>query len=121
MTSMRCCGSSVASRRCDIAIPSHPGTNATLDHLAALEHSRARNPLIETAPCKALAATYAQRLDARLAVVWRDIAYAISNTNAVRALTAGEKEAALGKAYRVVSDAREMLSAANRAKAGGAK
>jgi len=57
----------LSSLRCDIAIPSHPGTNVTLRHLAALERSPARNPLIETAPCKALAATYAQRLDARLA------------------------------------------------------
>jgi len=57
----------LAALRCDIAIPSHPGTNATLEHLAALERSRTPNPLIESAPCKALAATYTQRLDARLA------------------------------------------------------
>lgn len=57
----------LASLRCDVAIPSHPGTNDTLAHLAALERSRTRNPLIENGPCKALAATYAQRLDARLA------------------------------------------------------
>lgn len=57
----------LASLRCDIAIPSHPGTNDTLKHLAALERSRTPNPLIEKDPCKALAATYAERLDARLA------------------------------------------------------
>ncbi|HEY0622380.1 subclass B3 metallo-beta-lactamase [Sphingomonas sp.] len=57
----------LAALRCDIAIPSHPGTNDTLAHLAALERSRARNPLIEKAPCKVLATTYTQRLDARLA------------------------------------------------------
>lgn len=58
---------SLAALRCDIAIPSHPGTNGTLEHLAALERSRARNPLIEKAPCRALATIYTERLDARLA------------------------------------------------------
>ncbi|WP_447728393.1 subclass B3 metallo-beta-lactamase [Sphingomonas koreensis] len=57
----------LASLRCDIAIPSHPSTNDTLAHLAALERSRAPNPLIDKNACTALAATYAQRLDARLA------------------------------------------------------
>lgn len=57
----------LAALRCDIAIPSHPGTNDTLEHLTALARSRAPNPLVERTPCKALAATYAQRLDARLA------------------------------------------------------
>lgn len=56
----------LAGLRCDIAIPSHPGTNDTLKHLTALERSRAPNPLIETGACKALAKTYADRLDARL-------------------------------------------------------
>lgn len=57
----------LARLRCDIAIPSHPGTNRTLEHLAALERSRTRNPLLEKGACRSLAATYAQRLDARLA------------------------------------------------------
>jgi len=57
----------LAGLRCDVAIPSHPGTNATLEHFAALERSRKRNPLIDKDACKALAATYTQRLDARLA------------------------------------------------------
>lgn len=57
----------LAALRCDIAIPSHPSTNDTLKHLAALERSRAPNPLIDGNACKALAATYTQRLDARLA------------------------------------------------------
>lgn len=57
----------LAALRCDIAIPSHPGTNDTLAHLAALERSRARNPLIEKNACRSLAATYVQRIDARLA------------------------------------------------------
>lgn len=57
----------LASLRCDIAIPSHPGTNDTLAHLATLERARTPNPLIDKRACKALAETYAQRLDARLA------------------------------------------------------
>lgn len=57
----------LAALRCDIAIPSHPGTNGTLEHLAALERSRVRNPLLDKDACRSLAATYAQRLDARLA------------------------------------------------------
>ena len=57
----------LAALRCDIAIPSHPGTNATLEHLAALEQSRARNPLLDRNACRALATTYSQRIDARLA------------------------------------------------------
>lgn len=57
----------LASLRCDIAIPSHPDTNDTLKHLAALERSRERNPLLDKRACRSLAATYAQRLDARLA------------------------------------------------------
>lgn len=57
----------LASLRCDIAIPSHPDTNDTLKHLAALERSRRPNPLLDKAACRSLAATYASRLDARLA------------------------------------------------------
>lgn len=57
----------LAGLRCDIAIPSHPGTNDTLAHLAALERSRTPNPLIDGNACKALARTYTERLDARLA------------------------------------------------------
>ncbi|WP_343521015.1 subclass B3 metallo-beta-lactamase [Sphingomonas sp.] len=57
----------LAALRCDIAIPSHPGTNGTLEHLAALGRSRARNPLIDRNACRSLAATYVQRIDARLA------------------------------------------------------
>ena len=57
----------LAALRCDIAIPSHPGTNGTLEHFAALKRSRTPNPLIERDACRSLAATYAQRLDARLA------------------------------------------------------
>jgi metallo-beta-lactamase class B len=57
----------LASLRCDIAIPSHPDTNDTLKHLAALERSRMPNPLLDKTACGSLAATYAQRLDARLA------------------------------------------------------
>lgn len=57
----------LASLRCDIAIPSHADTDDTIKHLAALERSRARNPLIDKGACRRLAATYAQRLDARLA------------------------------------------------------
>ncbi|MCW4461869.1 subclass B3 metallo-beta-lactamase [Sphingomonas sp. BT-65] len=57
----------LAALRCDIAIPSHPDTNDTLKHLAALERSRVRNPLLDKAACRSLAATYSERLDARLA------------------------------------------------------
>ena len=57
----------LAGLRCDIAIPSHPGTNDTLERLTALERSRTPNPMIETGACKTLAKTYAERLDARLA------------------------------------------------------
>lgn len=57
----------LAGLRCDVVIPSHPGTNDTLEHLTALEQSRTPNPLIEKDACKALAKTYADRLDARLA------------------------------------------------------
>lgn len=57
----------LASLRCDIAIPSHPDTNDTLKHLAALERSRMPNPLLDKTACRSLAATYARRLDARLA------------------------------------------------------
>ncbi|WP_423601654.1 subclass B3 metallo-beta-lactamase [Sphingomonas sp. MS122] len=57
----------LATLRCDIAIPSHPGTNDTLQHLATLERSRARNPLLDRHACRSLAATYVQRIDARLA------------------------------------------------------
>lgn len=56
----------LAGLRCDIAIPSHPGTNDTLKHLAALERSRASNPLIDRNACRSLAVIYSQRLDARL-------------------------------------------------------
>lgn len=57
----------LAGLRCDIAIPSHPGTNDTLEQLAALERSRTPNPMIDANACKALATTYAERLDKRLA------------------------------------------------------
>ena len=57
----------LAQQRCDIAIPSHPDTNDTLKHLAALERSRTPNPLLDKDACRSLAATYAKRLDARLA------------------------------------------------------
>lgn len=57
----------LAALRCDVAIPSHPGTNDTLEHLAALERSRTPNPMIQAGACTALAKTYADRLDARLA------------------------------------------------------
>lgn len=57
----------LASLRCDIAIPTHPDTNDTLKHLAVLERTRVSNPLIDKGACRSLAATYAQRLDARLA------------------------------------------------------
>lgn len=57
----------LAGLRCDVVIPSHPGTNDTLEHLTALEQSRTPNPMIEKDACKALAKTYADRLDARLA------------------------------------------------------
>lgn len=57
----------LAGLRCDIAIPSHPGTNDTLEQLTALERSRTPNPMIDPTACKTLAATYAERLDKRLA------------------------------------------------------
>lgn len=57
----------LAALRCDIAIPTHPDTNATLEHLATLSRRRAPNPLIEPGACRTLAATYGKRLDARLA------------------------------------------------------
>jgi metallo-beta-lactamase class B len=57
----------LAGLRCDIAIPSHPGTNDTLKHFAALARSRTPNPMIEQGACKALATTYTERLDKRLA------------------------------------------------------
>lgn len=57
----------LAQLRCDIAIPSHPDTNDTVSHLAALERSRTPNPLLDKDACRSLAATYAQRLHARLA------------------------------------------------------
>jgi len=57
----------LAGLRCDIAIPSHPGTNGTLEQLTALQRSRTPNPMIDANACKALAATYTERLDKRLA------------------------------------------------------
>jgi len=57
----------LAGLRCDIAIPSHPGTNDTLEQLAALARSRTPNPMIDGKACKTLAATYTERLDKRLA------------------------------------------------------
>lgn len=57
----------LAALRCDVAIPSHPGTNDTIEHLTALTRGRTPNPMVETDACRALAKTYADRLDARLA------------------------------------------------------
>lgn len=56
----------LAALSCDVAIPSHPGTNDTIEHLAALARGRTPNPMVETDACRALAKTYADRLDARL-------------------------------------------------------
>ena len=57
----------LAALPCDIAIPTHPDTNATLERLARLTQGRMPNPLIERGACRTLAATYGKRLDARLA------------------------------------------------------
>ncbi len=55
------------------------------------------------------------RLDGRLALVWRGIAYAIDNTNSVRALSAREKSEALENAAKVVDESHRLIQAAREA------
>jgi hypothetical protein len=52
------------------------------------------------------------RLDARLMTVYRSVAYAIEKTNAVRAMSAREKNAALEQTEKVVDEAHRLFQQA---------